>query len=179
MQNPGVHFSEISKNLKIPKTTLSYHLNYLEKNEFIVVNSEGNYKRFYCIKKVGSKNKKMFSILRKEIPRKILLFILLHKDFPSQIEISHFIKKHPTTVAFHLDQLIKKELIIRMKIRNENRYRINFEYELYEFLIEYDESILEDLMPFALNWWEYNMQKNRIDKIVENMYDIFPNPYYT
>lgn len=177
LENPGVHFSELSKKLCIPKTTLLYHLSFLEKNEFIIVTSEDSFKRYYCLRKVGVKTKKIFSILRQETPRKIMLFILLHRDFPSQIEISHFINKHPTTVAFHLEKLIEKDLVINMIVGNETKYRINFEHELYDFLIEYDNSILEDLMPFALEWWEYNMKKNRIDKIVENLYDIFPNPY--
>ena len=39
LKYPGFHFSEISRKLKIPKTTLNYHLSYLEKYGFIVVKS--------------------------------------------------------------------------------------------------------------------------------------------
>jgi len=44
---PGIHFSELSRKSKIPKTTLTHHLKYLEKEDIIGSKEQGRYKRFF------------------------------------------------------------------------------------------------------------------------------------
>jgi predicted transcriptional regulator len=42
LNNPGMHFRKIQRDLKIPKTTLDYHLNYLKKHGFLeILNQQG------------------------------------------------------------------------------------------------------------------------------------------
>lgn len=45
----GLRLREVSRKLKIPMSTLNYHLRYLEKYGLIVINSEEIYERFYEI----------------------------------------------------------------------------------------------------------------------------------
>ena len=176
--NPGFHLSEISKKIDIPKTTLLYHLKYLEKKDLILKKSEDGFCRYYATNKVSAKNKKIFSILRHEIPRKILFYIIFHKDYPTQIEISKYLKKHPATVSFHIEKLIDCGLIEKITFGKKIKYKVNTEHDFYNFFITYDKTILNDLMPFALEWWDYNISINRIDKIMDFIYEILPHPYY-
>ena len=37
LEHPGLHFRELSRELKIPKSTLEYHLSYLKKLELIKI----------------------------------------------------------------------------------------------------------------------------------------------
>ena len=75
-KNPGLHFSEISRKLDVPKTTLIYHLKYLEKLEIVISKTEQGYKRYYIKQTVGAKDKEILNILRQEIPLRIVLLLL-------------------------------------------------------------------------------------------------------
>ena len=66
LKYPGVHLSELSKKLDIPKTTLFYHLNYLKKHELVLVKTVDRFSRYYGVRKVGEKNKKLIDFLLKE-----------------------------------------------------------------------------------------------------------------
>ena len=61
---------------------------------------------------------------------------------------------------------------------NEIRYRVNCEHEMYEFFIEYNKCLLDEIIPFAVNWWEFMIQSDRVDKIIELVYEILPHPYH-
>jgi len=58
LKNPGLHFRNISRKLKIPKSTIEYHLVYLKKQGLIVENQELGYLRYYASEKIGQKDKK-------------------------------------------------------------------------------------------------------------------------
>jgi DNA-binding transcriptional ArsR family regulator len=45
--NPGIHFKKILRELDFQPGALSYHLNVLEKGEYIKSIQDGNYRRFY------------------------------------------------------------------------------------------------------------------------------------
>jgi len=110
LKYPGLHFRELSRKLKIPKTTLSYHLKYLEKRGFINVKSEGRYTRLYAKNKVGSLDKKIIHILRQETPRNIILH-LVWTICASQTELSKELEKTHKTIEFHLKRLINAGVV--------------------------------------------------------------------
>jgi predicted transcriptional regulator len=128
---------------------------------------------------VSEKNKKIFSVLRQQIPRKIMLYLIfLHEDYTTINEISNYLDKHPTTISFHLNKLMEIGLVKRSQFGNEVRYKVNYEYDLYDFFIKYNKSILDEITPFAINWWDYKIQSDRIDIIIEFFQEIFPHPYH-
>ena len=77
LEHPGLHFRELSRELKIPKTTLNYHLLYLNKLELIKAKSNGRYNRYYAMKQVGKRDKELINLFRQEIPLKIVLLLLV------------------------------------------------------------------------------------------------------
>ena len=56
-QNPGVHLRELSRKLNIPRTTLAYHLKYLNKHDLILSKFVSGYKRYWAANKIGQKDK--------------------------------------------------------------------------------------------------------------------------
>ena len=178
LENPGMHISKISSDLKIPRTTLIYHLNLLEKKELIFTKDKEMFRRYFCKNKVGKNEKLILSILRQRIPHKIIMYFIFHNNIASQVEISKYLNKHPTTVSFHLKKLKKLGLLDSNKSGREVKYYINYESELYEFFIKYNKCILNQEIPFALEWWEFMIKSQRIDKIIDGVFEIFPNPYH-
>ena len=57
LKNPGLHLREISRRSNIPKTTLIYHLNFLEKQGLIKTEANSRFTRYYTTNKVGKKDK--------------------------------------------------------------------------------------------------------------------------
>ena len=116
LNNQGMHLSEICRNLDMAKTTLRYHLKCLEKQDLISAQYKG-YKRYYIPKRIGTKEKKLLNLIREEIPRGIFL-MLLFQTACSQVELSEALKKHPSTISFHLNKLIEADIIECAPVHN-------------------------------------------------------------
>jgi len=161
---PGVHFSKISQQLEIPKSTLNYHLNYLIKKELITKVDEEKYMRFFITKKIGVEDKKLLKVFRKETQRKIILYILKNSS-ASQIELSKELKRAPSTISEHLQKLINLDIIEVAKKKDKNNLLTNYDklktlkkpiigrekpyilqdpYYIYKFLKENENKILDD-----------------------------------
>ena len=125
LKNPGLHFREISRRLKIPRGTLDYHLNYLQKRGLLTAKPAGKYIWYYVRNNIGNDKKKVFSLLRHEVPRNIILY-LLSVSCGSQIELSKSLEKHPTTIEFHLKKLLDMGIIEPAPVDNKNVY-VKFE----------------------------------------------------
>ncbi len=109
-KNPGLHLSKIAEILKMGTSLVDYHLIYLEKNEIVNFVKESGYVRYYIKGKIGFEDKKILSILRQEIPLKIILYllktkILQHKEILQNLNIA------PSTLSYHLKKLLKLNII--------------------------------------------------------------------
>lgn len=144
-KHPGLHLSELSRKMNIPKSTINYHLRYLIKQEFIAMKSGNKYVRYYITNGVGETDKKMIELLRQDVPYKIVIFLLSNPD-SSQIKISKNLKKHPTTISFHLDKLKDLDMIETIPNANEIKYSIKNPEYISELLIKYKESFLNDTL---------------------------------
>jgi len=150
LKNPGLCLNEISRKLKISKSTLNYHLNYLKKLGVIIAKSTNRYVRFYIVNKVGNGDKKIINIIRQDIPFKIIAYLLLNPN-SSQIEISKFLKKHPTTIAFHLEKLANIDVVTGKPRGNEINYKIKNEEEIFGLLDKYKDSFFDDTVDYILS----------------------------
>ena len=118
---PGLHLRELSRRLKIPKTTLEYHLNHLEKHELIVVKFEDRCARFYITKNCGNLEKKVIHVLRQKTPRNIVLYIGWVTN-ASQAELSRELELAPATVAHHLKRLVSMGVVEPVPAENGIMY---------------------------------------------------------
>jgi DNA-binding transcriptional ArsR family regulator len=206
LQYPGLHLREISRRLTIPFSTLKYHLHFLEKRELIKEKAEGKYNRYYVSEKIGRHEKDMLSILRKDTPRTIILYLLVH-IYSSQIDISGSLKKHPTTIEFHLKKLLDLNIIEPVQpvngkiyrdtnpkiiecepIGKEKIYVLKDPNAIYDLLTTYKHSLLEDNESnLILNYLDsftkdlpkkLSNPKNWEDIAIETLFEIFPHPYH-
>ena len=123
LKNPGLHFSEISRKLNIPKTTLTFHLDNLEKHGLIASIYEDKNSRFFVKQNFGNLEKKLIPILRKETPRNIILYIGW-ATCASQSELSRELEKSNKTIEKHLKKLLELGVIELVPIENGVMYTV-------------------------------------------------------
>lgn len=206
LQYPGLHLRELSRRLHIPFSTLSYHLRFLEKRELIKEKTEGRYNRYYITEKIGHREKEMIGILRKDTPRTIILYLLVH-IYSSQIEISSSLKKHPTTIEFHLKKLLALDIIEPVQpvdgklyrdinpkiiecepIGKEKIYVLKDPNDIYDLLTTHKDSLIEDLDSNLILDFFYSLTANLPEKLpspkdwedlsIETFFKLLPHPYH-
>jgi DNA-binding transcriptional ArsR family regulator len=94
--HPGVHFNELLRELDMQPGSMSYHLNVLEKKEFVKSIQDGNYRRFFLY---GSKTD--FKIALTSIQLRIIS-IVDKKPGITQVKISKSIGKNRMLVNYHI-----------------------------------------------------------------------------
>lgn len=171
--------------MKIPKTSLAYHLNYLKKRDLIDIKYENKYKRHYISQNYGSKDKKYLGMLRNPITKDIILFLCFY-DTLSQRRIVEYLKnyshldRHRTTVSFHLNKLEKIGIIESFSYGNEMIYMLN----LYEWAIFIDLFIIHEKSFFDYKKVSNvliganDFPKDYFDRFIEKLWEIFPHPYH-
>jgi predicted transcriptional regulator len=103
--NQGVHFKKLLRKLNFQPGAMSYHLNVLEKGEYIKSIQDGNLRRFYLY---GTKSD--FKIALTSIQLRILS-IVDERPGISQSKISELIGKNRMLVNYHIKILDDADLI--------------------------------------------------------------------
>ncbi|RLF55703.1 MAG: hypothetical protein DRN27_10360, partial [Thermoplasmata archaeon] len=78
-KSPGVYLSEIASEFQMRVSLAEYHLLHMEQNQKILAikDDRGYYRRYFTKdSEIGFENKKLLSILRQEIPSKIISLLL-------------------------------------------------------------------------------------------------------
>ena len=189
LNNPGLHLRELVRRLHIPKTTLYYHLRYLEKQEMLLGKKEGRYARYYVTQTVGNRHKHILGIIRERFPRRIILFLFLYPEH-SCLDISKDLEKSPSTISHHLKRLLENDIVERDRIGHHYVYRIHDQQLMYNVFILYEHSLSEDIvLTYLLQWVKYAIpdgiptayrkgKRYDIDEIYESLLEIFPHPYH-
>jgi len=139
LNNPGLHLNQITKKMKISKSTINYHINYLKKQGFILFENDGKYLRYYVPKKVNKFEKKVLKLLRQQIPFQIVIYLIQNSNI-SQIEISKYLEKHPTTISYHLKKLKGLDIIERIPNGKKTNYKLKNPQYIYDIIHKYAES---------------------------------------
>lgn len=155
-KNPGLNISNIAEILNITTAHTIYHLGYLQKHNLISINKDEGFTRCYVKGEVGREDKKKLSILRKELPLKIVLFIIekpgsKHKDLIKNFDIAK------STLSYHLKNLMKKGIITIDVINNEAGYVVVDEKEIVSLLIKYKPSKIAS--GFNETWVNFTARK--------------------
>jgi DNA-binding transcriptional ArsR family regulator len=196
LKYPGCHLRELSKKMNIHRNTVDYHVKFLQKRELIEAKNENGYCRYYTIKKGGTKERIFFNIFRQIVPRNIILFLFVNQDMlfsPKEMKkrphtwndknhdkIVPYLQKHTTTLIYHLEKLEKLDIVERMPVGKEIKYRLKKPEEIVDFLIEYQHSLFDDTVPYLMNLLSTPSEKRNafLDKVFDGVYDVFPHPYH-
>jgi len=114
-RDPGIHFKKILRELNFKPGALSYHLNVLEKEEYIKSIQDGNYRRFYLF---GTKSD--FKIMLTSIQLRILS-VVDERPGISQTKISDAIGKNRMIVNYHVKILLDAGILSLEKNGRESQ----------------------------------------------------------
>ena len=149
---PGLHKREIARIIGMSLSTIDYHLHYMEKKELVESRSDGKYKRYFVKEKGKKENKRLFAMLRQEVPRRILIFLLSHPNAIHK-EICEHIGKAPSTISFHMKKLIKEGIVEEIPHGKEKAYVVKNKDEVIDLLITYKESFVDKAVDRFLDAW--------------------------
>jgi predicted transcriptional regulator len=132
--HPGESFSNIRKVLDMKKSTLLYHITYLERADKIFSKKEGRVRNYYCkdkpLSNIYPNGKPQHQVLTKT--QKQLLNLIQDKPGITKNEIIHFTKVNGKKLMYNLRRLRDLKLIWHVK---ENGI-IGYEYITSEKLRE-------------------------------------------
>lgn len=112
--NQGVHFKAILRELNFKPGAMSYHLNVLEKGEYIKSIQDGNYRRFYLF---GTKSDLKIALTTIQLR---ILSIVNERPGISQVKISESIGKNRMLVNYHIKILIDAGVLALEKSGRES-----------------------------------------------------------
>lgn len=178
LNNPGLHFRELERKMNISDGTLKYHLDFLQKRNFLISESTGRYNSYFVKEKVGRKDKKILGLLQKDMYHSIILSLFISCNSTRNRIISELdLDIHPNTMAYHLEKLVSMDIIEIVPVKdgiiigvennfppvteysvvsNEKLYRLKDPQRIYDLLMIYRDELEEDsLIHFVFELMEY------------------------
>ena len=153
-KSPGLHLRELARELNIPLSTLDYHLYYLKQRELINDRQDGRYTRYYVGGEgdVGVKEREIISILRQSVTRSIVMFLMLNPNSSHRL-VSDYIQLAPSTTTFHLNKLLKLEIVDRIQTGRETSYMVKDSERLSDLLITYRKTFFDESVDRFIETW--------------------------
>ena len=88
-----------------------------------------------------------------------------------------YLHKHPTTLDFHLQKLLDVDIIDKVKVGKDIKYRIKDPDRIFSALIIYNYELSEDTINIFLMWTKIFSLGN-IERVEKLVLDVFPHPYH-
>jgi predicted transcriptional regulator len=139
-EHSGSHLREISRRCELPLGTALYHLDRLETEGLLAVRRDGRYKRYFAAHGLGRREKDLISAFRHSVPRRIAA-ALLQMNAATQRELCARIGVSRSTLSFHVNQLIARQILRRENARPENRYLLEEPDLTAQILDKYRDSL--------------------------------------
>ena len=126
--NPGIHFSELIRNLDLSRGQATWHLTLLKKFQMIRSTKFGKYLLFFpniafIYDEADSKN---YSVVLKSETRNKILELVTETPLITQCDIKKSIDINQSTLAYHLAILEQEELISYQKQGRKKLYYPKF-----------------------------------------------------
>jgi DNA-binding transcriptional ArsR family regulator len=127
--HPGEHMATLIREFGLSSSSISHHINVLEKNGHILAHSDGRYKRLFAnhngyISTVDTNYKDIISVLKNDNSKRIM-FYLLAKPQATQNELSQSLNLHPSTIHWHVSKLQTLKLIHQERDGKNVKYSID------------------------------------------------------
>jgi predicted transcriptional regulator len=121
-KNPGFHFRELQRRLKIPLSSFEHHIDFMIRHQIISKEKDGGFTRFFA-QEMSQEEKRLLSTLRNRRVQEIVLLLLTKNEIKYQ-DLKNQLNVHSSSLSYYLKHLVDKNIIQRQKIGYENVYSI-------------------------------------------------------
>lgn len=121
LKNPGTYFNKIVKQLKLSNHVVVWHLNMLEKFNYIKKESLDNHDIYFDTDLELEVVKKIYFSSKKK-SREIINHLKTYNEGITKTQISNDLNMHPNTVTKYLNVLLENDLVIKERISNKDLY---------------------------------------------------------
>jgi len=150
--NPGIHFSQLKRDLDMETGLLQYHLRELERYDVLESEEYQGKRRVFVARELNPEERRILATLRYETTRRILLF-LLEAGSARNSDIAEEIGVTPATVSWHLSNLVDNDVVERRKEGRTTRYQVANEELTVQLLVRYQESFIDRAVDRIIDFW--------------------------
>lgn len=152
LQNPGIHLRRIGQILGMSTGMLSYHLGVLERTGLLKSEELGHRKRYFIARAFADVQRRILGVLREDVPRKIVMEILQYgqRSF-AELQAAAGVSK--STLSYHLQKLLGREILLRSKRGRESVFLIKDMGEVVDILVANRRSFHDDAVDRFVDTW--------------------------
>lgn len=140
--NPGVHFSQLKRDLDMETGLLQHHLRELERRDALESETHQGKRRVFVARELDDEERAILAALRYETTRHILL-TLLETGAARNGELAEAVGVTSATVSWHLSNLLEAGVVERVSDGRTTRYRMRNEDLTVRLLVRYRESFVD------------------------------------
>ncbi|UCH88722.1 MAG: winged helix-turn-helix transcriptional regulator [Thermoplasmata archaeon] len=162
--NPGVPFKIIMNFLSLNKSTLTYHLKYLEKSNQITSKREGRQRHYFCNQQPSIESKNQLPIMENTLNKNQQKILDLVKNQPgiSVKDLNFRTRINQSTIEYNLNRLIELKLIWKVKTDNG----IGYEYITKDILRkEMFNRLLKKLLTNEIDEETYHRIRRKLEDL--------------
>lgn len=150
--NPGIHFSQLKRDLDMETGLLQYHLGELEEYDVLESEEHQGKRRVFVTRELDEEERAILAVLRYETTRIILLHLLEHGPARNS-EIAEAAGVTPATISWHLSNLTEKGIIESVQDGRKTLYRVANEELTVQLLVRYQESFVDRAVDRIIDFW--------------------------
>jgi predicted transcriptional regulator len=150
--NPGVHFSQLKRDLDMETGLVQHHLRALENYDVLTSEDHQGKRRLFVAEELGEEERAILSSLRYETTRHILLF-LLEENRARNRAIAEELGVSPATVSWHVSRLVENGIVSEVEDGRTTYYTVTDEELTMQLLVRYQESFVDRAVDNVLDFW--------------------------
>lgn len=150
--HPGLHLRALERRLGIALGNLRYHLDYLERENFVTSRSDGYRKTYFSARDVYLLDRDRLALLRQRVPRRIILHLVLTPTSSFE-DLRDLVGVSKSTLSFHLKKLTETGVVTVRRREGRNEYFLEEPKRVVELLITYQSSFLDSAIDRTLEVW--------------------------
>lgn len=150
--NPGIHFSQLKRDLNMETGLLQHHLRTLEDHDILTSEDHQGKRRLFVAQELDEEERAILSLLRYETTRHILLF-LLEETTARNRAIAEELGVSPPTVSWHVSRLVENGIVSEVQDGRTTCYTVTDEELTMQLLVRYQESFVDRAVDNVLDFW--------------------------
>lgn len=150
--NPGIHFSQLKRDLDMETGLLQYHLSELEDYDVLESEEYQGKRRVFVTRELDEEEQAILAVLRYETTRTILLHLLEHGPARNS-EIAETVGVTPATISWHLSNLVEEGIVEPIEEGRTTRYEVANEELTVQLLVRYRESFVDRAVDRIIDFW--------------------------